>query len=164
VAAHFVCCPIALAQNLPPQPALAVVGEVRTPLKLDASELTRLPRRKVGTVDRQGRPLVYEGVDLEEVLRRAGAPLGEALKGKAMATYVLVEARDGYRAVFALAELDPAFGALEVLLADRRDGAPLDGVEGPLRLVVPREVRQARWVRQVRRIVLRQAALEPPAP
>ena len=66
-----------------------------------------------------------------------------------MALYLLVEAADGYRVVFALPELDPAFTERVVLLADHRDGQPLTPAEGPLRLVVPDEKRQARWVRQV---------------
>jgi DMSO/TMAO reductase YedYZ molybdopterin-dependent catalytic subunit len=140
--------------------SLSVAGEVSTPLTLTAAELARLPRQVVKVSDRQGKLLVYEGVALTEVLRRAGAPLGESLKGEAMSTYLLVEARDGYRVVFALAELDPAFANSVVLLADRRDGQPLDALEGPLRLVVPAERRQARWVRQVRRLVIRRAAPE----
>ena len=48
--------------------------------------------------------------------------------------YLVVEAADGYRAVFALPELDPAFSDRVILLADRRDGKPLDGKEGPLRV------------------------------
>jgi hypothetical protein len=66
-----------------------------------------------------------------------------------MRLYVLVKARDGYAAVFALPEFDAGFTDRVILLADRRDGHPLDAVEGPLRLVVPDEKRRARWVRQV---------------
>ena len=66
-----------------------------------------------------------------------------------MALYLLVEAADGYRVVFALPELDPAFTERMVLLADHRDGQPLTTTEGPLRLVVPDDKRHARWVRQV---------------
>jgi hypothetical protein len=36
-----------------------------------------------------------------------------------------------------------------LLLADQRDGKPLSEKEGPLRLVVPDEKREGRWVRQV---------------
>jgi len=46
-------------------------------------------------------------------------------------------------------EIDPAFTDLTFLLADRRDGQPLDQFEGKLRIVVPHEKRHARWVRQV---------------
>jgi hypothetical protein len=36
----------------------------------------------------------YEGVLLEELLRKAGVPQGESLRGSSMATYVLAEAAD----------------------------------------------------------------------
>lgn len=44
---------------------------------------------------------------------------------------LLVEAADGYRAVLALPESDPAFTDRVILLADRADGHPLDNKEGP---------------------------------
>jgi hypothetical protein len=75
--------------------------------------------------------------------------LGEKLRGSNMALYLLIEAADGYRVVFALPELAPGFTERVVLLADQRDGQPLSTTEGPLRLVVPDEKRHARWVRQV---------------
>ena len=37
----------------------------------------------------------------------------------------------------------------EILLADRRDGKPLEGSDGRLRLIIPHEKRYARWVRQI---------------
>ena len=76
-----------------------------------------------------------------------------------MALYLLVEATDGYRVVFALPELDPAFKDRAGLLADRRDGQPLAAAEGPLRLVVPGEKRHARWVRQALSGTIRQAPM-----
>jgi hypothetical protein len=51
--------------------------------------------------------------------------------------------------VFALPELDPGFTDRVILLADKGDGHPLDGKEGPFRIIVPGEKRMARWVRQV---------------
>ena len=62
---------------------------------------------------------------------------------------LLVEAADGYKAVFALAELDPAFAVRDIILADKRDGKPLGAKEGPFRIVAPGDKRGARWVRQV---------------
>ena len=88
---------------------------------------------------------------------RVGVPLGAELRGSNMAMYLLVEAADDYRVVFALPELDPAFTERVILLADRRDGQPLAAAEGPLRLVVPDEKRHARWVRQVRSCTVRRA-------
>ena len=74
-----------------------------------------------------------------------------------MRLYVLVKARDGYAAVFALPEFDPGFTDRVILLADRRQGHALGVVEGPFRLIVPGEKRHARWVRQVTEIDLMSA-------
>ena len=99
--------------------------------------------------DRDGTEATFAGVALVDLIRLAEVPLGAKLRGSNMALYLLVEAADGYRVVFALPELDPAFTERVVLLADHRDGQPLATAEGPLRLVVPDEKRHARWVRQV---------------
>jgi hypothetical protein len=103
-------------------------------------------------VAEDGRTLVYEGVLVGELLKLAGVPLGADLRGDAVATYVLATASDGYRAVFALAELDPAFTASEVLVADTLDGRPLFAYQGPVRIVAPKDLRGARSVRMLSRL------------
>lgn len=67
---------------------------------------------------------VYEGVWLHEVLKRAGVPQGSELRGKALSSYVVAQAQDGYQVVFSLGELDPAFIDNEILLADTANGKP----------------------------------------
>ena len=47
--------------------------------------------------------------------------LGEATRGAVLANYLIAEAADGYRVVFALPEVDPAFTDFIFLLADRRN-------------------------------------------
>jgi len=74
-----------------------------------------------------------------------------------MKLYVVVEAKDGYQAVFALPEFDPAFTDNVIVLADTRDDKPLNDVEGPFRMIVPADKRHARWVRQVTAITLHTA-------
>jgi DMSO/TMAO reductase YedYZ molybdopterin-dependent catalytic subunit len=128
---------------------LSVGGDVPRPLTLTAAQLSQLPRRTVRATDSGGKESEFEGVPLVELLKTAGVKFGHDLRGPALATYLVVEATDGYRAVFALPELDPECTDRVVLLADRRDGKALDGKEGPLRVVVPGEKRHARWVRQV---------------
>jgi Oxidoreductase molybdopterin binding domain len=98
---------------------------------------------------------MFEGVALLELLKRAGVPLGKDLRGDRMVTYVLVGIEDGYRVVFALPEIDPAFSDRLIHLADHRDQQPLSAKEGPLRLIVPGEKRQARWVHQVTPVTVR---------
>jgi DMSO/TMAO reductase YedYZ molybdopterin-dependent catalytic subunit len=136
---------------------LSIAGAVEQPLTLHATDLTMLPRQTLQVRDHEGRESVFEGVALVELLQRAGVPLGKDLRGDRMVTYVLVGAADGYRVVFALPEIDPAFSDRLILLADRRDQQPLSAQEGPLRLVVPGEKRQARWVRQVTSVTVRRA-------
>ncbi len=128
---------------------LKVEGEVSPPLRLTAAELGRLPRQTLTAMAHDGKASRYEGVALIEVLKKAGLPTGNELRGKAVAIYVVVEAADGYHAVFALAELDSSFTDRVILLADHRDGQALSAREGPLQMIVPGEKKHARWVRQV---------------
>jgi len=88
-------------------------------------------------------------VTLRSVLEKGGVNFGESMKGKRLANCLLVEAADGYRAVIALPEMDPAFTDKQIVLAFLRDGKPLGEKEGPYRVVIPDEKRMARWVRQV---------------
>ena len=118
-----------------------------------AMELGRMPRHRA-EASAHGVKGLYEGVLLADLLRQSGITLGDSLRGEAMATYVLVEARDGYRVVFALPELDTTFTERTTLLADRVHGGPLSVKEGPFRVVVPGERRPARWIRQVPRITV----------
>ena len=100
----------------------------------------------------------WEGVPMIEILRKAGAPVDDRMGGRNSAAYVLVKAVDGYRAVYALAEIDPAY-ALErqVVVADTLDGKPLSGKFGNLRIANKGEGRFSRWVRQVEELEVRVA-------
>jgi DMSO/TMAO reductase YedYZ molybdopterin-dependent catalytic subunit len=131
---------------------LEVSGEVTGPLSLNAAEFAKLPRKTVRAKGHDGVESQYQGVPLIEILAKAGVPTGKEVRGKAMALFVVVEASDGYRAVFALAELDSEFTDRVILLADRRDDKPLSGQAGQLQVIVPGEKKHARWVRQVIRL------------
>ena len=130
---------------------LAISGDVTHPLTLTPAELKAMPRTTVTIVD-QGRDVKYTGVLVGEVLARAGAPLGRELSGAAVTTYVLASAKDGYQAVFSLAELDPAFTPNDIIIADTVDGQPLFDYQGPFRIVAPHDKRGARSVRMLQRL------------
>jgi len=115
---------------------------------ISAADLAALPRAEAALSD-HGKPASFEGVVLFSLLERVGAPAGESLRGKELTKYVVVEASDGYRALFSLAELSPAFSDRKVLLATRRDGKPLSADEGPFQIAVEGEKRMGRCVRQV---------------
>lgn len=118
---------------------------------LDAARIAGLPRTTV-TASAHSKTLSCEGVSLAALLRASGAMPEEPLRGAQLARVVVVSARDGYRAAYSLAELDPSLGAREVVLTDRCDGAALDADDGPWRLIAPGESRPARWVRQIESI------------
>jgi DMSO/TMAO reductase YedYZ molybdopterin-dependent catalytic subunit len=136
---------------------LTVSGEVATPLKLTAPDLAKLPRRTLHAKAHDGKDAMFEGIELGDVLKLAGVKFGEQLRGKDLALFLIVGASDGYHAVFALPELDHAFTDRIIILADRRDDKPLAEQEGPLRIVVPDEKREGRWVRQVVTLTIRRA-------
>jgi DMSO/TMAO reductase YedYZ molybdopterin-dependent catalytic subunit len=134
-----------------PTTSLAIAGDVPHPLTLDLAALRAMSRHMV-TVREHDVTHTYDGVLVGDLLARAGAPLGDRFRGPAVSTYVLATASDGYEVVYSLAELDPAFTHSEVIVADTVDGGPLDATTGPLRVVVPGDVRPARSIRMLQRL------------
>jgi len=146
-----------MARGAEPETALIVRNEEGRETKLTLSQLAKLPQVSVRAKDEKGNEAVWEGTALHAVLNAAGVKLGEAIRGAALANYLVAEAADGYRVVFTLPEVDPAFTDLIFLLADRRNEQPMGDYEGRLRIVVPHEKRHARWVRKVVSLNLQRA-------
>ena len=120
-------------------------------------ELAKIPRVTIQAKSHDGREATYDGVPLIELLKMAGVQFGEKLRGKALANYLVAEGADGYRAVFPLPEIDSAFNDRVIIIADKRNGQPLAPNEAPWRLVVVGEKREARWIRQLTAIHIRQS-------
>jgi DMSO/TMAO reductase YedYZ molybdopterin-dependent catalytic subunit len=149
----------AIGANAQAEGSLDLRGDLPNPRQIDASELHKLPRAETRTTDPHdpGKEIVYSGTPLVEVLKAGGLLLDPGMTGirETVRMTVLVEASDGYRAAFSLAELDPEMTDRVVLLADPKDGQPLSPREGPFRIIVPGEKRPARLVRQVRALTVR---------
>jgi DMSO/TMAO reductase YedYZ molybdopterin-dependent catalytic subunit len=128
--------------------ALAIGGDIAAPLTIRAEDLAGMPREKASVPEQDGTEVEYEGVPLREILKRAGLPMGK-LRGKALTTYVVAKAHDGYEVVFTLGEIDAEFGNQQILVADKRDGKALFGYQGPFRLVCPHDKAGARSVRML---------------
>jgi hypothetical protein len=141
-----------------PPGSLTLTNESGNVTTLSPTEFAKLPRQTAKARDRSGALATYEGVSLAEVLRAAKVSLGKDLKGPLLANSLLVEAADAYRVTFSLAEVDPDMTDNLMLIADQKDGRPLDAKEGPYRLVVPHDKKHARWVRQVTRISVQATA------
>ena len=153
------------AQSPAPQSgpsSITVSGTNLKSLTLSAADLASMPREKATVPEQDGTQVEYEGVSLREVLKRAGAPIGK-LRGKALSSCVLAKASDGYQVVFTLGEIDPEFGNEQIIIADKRDGKPLFGYQGPFRITVPHDKAGARSVRMLVSIEL-VSVPAPPAP
>jgi hypothetical protein len=85
----------------------------------------------------------YSGVLLMDLLTPLGVPAG--LHGGAMEIYLVAEGSDGFKAVYSLAEVNPALEDAIVIVADAVNGKPLTA-NGPLRLIDTRDKHPDRWV------------------
>jgi hypothetical protein len=155
------CFPLAVLALLAGAAAVAEDAPARVVIKglegqqsgITASELDALPRVKLSATQ-HGTTHVFEGALLGDVLAKAGAPAGVAIRGAELLDVVIVEARDGYKVALDLAGTDATMRADRVILADRMDGSPLDDHNGPFQLMVEGDLRPARAVRMVSAIRL----------
>ena len=127
-------------------------GVVKAALVFSIEDLAAMPRVTAKVRGRDNKERVYEGVLLSELLKRSGQPQGEELRGSLLAKYILAIAHDGYRVLFSLPEADPGFSDARIIVADMVDSKTLPDREGPLRIIIPSEKREARWIRMLEKI------------
>jgi hypothetical protein len=132
----------ALAQDL----KVTVAG--RDSVVLTPADLKALPRAQA-TFQAKGHAVTFEGAVLNAALLKAGVVSGDRLMGRYLNQVVVAKAADGFTSILSLAETDPFYRANPVIIADTKDGAPLDAKEGPYRLVVDGDLHPSRSPRQV---------------
>jgi len=109
-------------------PGVEISGKSIPTLRITAAELSWMTRMAVDVRNPHvANPEHYEGVRVYDLLAKAGVPLGEKLRGRALATYLVVQASDGYAVVYSIAEIDPAMTDNRIILADTINGKPLGG-------------------------------------
>lgn len=120
-----------------------VAGQVDKPYTLTLAELRTLPQTSVSvefTSAKGPQKHTYQGVPLHEVLENAQLRFDDSKKNGSLRGVAAATGGGDYRAVFAWAELDPAFAKSQVLLAVSEDGAPFEDASGP-RLAVPQDTK-----------------------
>ncbi|MDX9750129.1 MAG: molybdopterin-dependent oxidoreductase [Flavobacteriales bacterium] len=119
---------------------------------LTMERLRTLPVHEATITERDGNTATFQGVWLSDALDLGCDSTVHLDKHGTLRAVVKVTAADGFTAVVAMAEVADAFSARPVLLAWARNGQPLGERHGPLRLVVPGDIKPGRNVRQVKRL------------
>lgn len=124
-------------------------GLVAHPGPVSVAELQALGSRTVDVTYESGGTAEdhqFTGVRLYDVLEHVGLAFDPDARNPLLTAYIVITANDGYQVVLSGGEIDPNFGNAPMLLAWEQDGAPLAGENGPLRLVVPGDLRGGRYV------------------
>jgi hypothetical protein len=121
---------------------------------IHAAEWARLPTDTMRVSFHQSDSVLYQGVQLADLLHLVGVPT-DSLRGRNLALRVVIEAADRFRVVLSLADLDPTLGGRRVLIADRMNGLALPVNEAPFRLLIEGDQRASRWERQVASVRVR---------
>ena len=119
------------------------------PTKL--GELAKVERK----VQEDGQVVVYSGVPLALILEKQAKGVGTMAGLRNLSdAVVLVRGSDGYQAAVSAAAVGMDPKGERYLLAVARDGQPLGGGQGPVRLIVPDDPKHVRWVKDVATIRL----------
>ena len=131
----------------------------KSPQILERSDIVRLPHKTVKVGVFGSKPSIYSGVPLKELLEHAGAIFGSARQQANLGSIVVIEPVDGPSVLFAMAEFDSALSGKRILLADSKDGKPLEAPEGPFRIIAADEKEPTRWAKQVWAIYIVQVSV-----
>jgi hypothetical protein len=131
---------------------LTITGGSPARVTIQIADLAAMPRQTITLTEPDGSKDEYEGVAVIELLKKAGVPTGGKLRGKALTTYVLAKAHDGYAVLYSLAELDPDLANGRFIVADKRNGKALFDYQGPLRIVAGSDKPAARSLRMLEEI------------
>ena len=137
---------------------IEVSGALPRSASLGQAELSALGA-STGTWTLHGTRHQVTGVRLDKVLTHLGftpGPMGKdvpvAEKRAGFRKVVVATARDGFQAVFSVAECFQGMGPGEVLVVWAVDGKPLPPADGPFRLAVLTDGEPSRSLRQLKKL------------
>jgi hypothetical protein len=137
---------------------LVLMADVyHNPVTLTAEQFRALPHSTLKVHNgHSNADEAYAGVALETLLAMVNAPIGKELRKEALTSYLICSGTDGYSILVSLPEADPSFHDGQMLVADTRDGKPLEKA-GPFQLIVGGDKHPARWVHNLQSISLQTA-------
>ncbi len=147
--------------RLPADGALLVDGQVLNPLTLSAQTLQAdFAAHTVEARYHDGRQMVhtrFTGALLWEVIEAAQPHFNADVRNDRLSMFIVATGSDGYQAVISWGEIDPHSGNPSILIAYAENGKPIADELGGLRLVVPADNHDGRYVRGLVNISLRDA-------
>jgi molybdate transport system substrate-binding protein len=144
--------------SLPADGNLHVDGQILNPLVLAADDLrNNYTPHTVDVTYSSGEDTIsttFTGALLWDVLGAAEPNFNTDVRNDKLGMFIVATGSDGYQAVIAWGEIDPDFGNQPILLAYDESGVPIDG---GVRLVVPDDKQDGRYVSGLVDISLRDA-------
>ena len=144
-----------------PSTAVVVSGAVDHPTTYTAATLDALPQGTQTDTFASGttsQTHTYTGPTIWNAINAAGIQTTPGIKNDILDRYVLATGSDGYRVVYSLGELDPAFGNRADLVATQETvggkTAPLAG-DGLARTTAPGDVKGGRYVANLASLTVR---------
>ena len=110
----------------------------------------------------KGHPHTAHVLPLLSLIQAAHPRVNPQIKHHVLQFLVIVRGQDGYTADFSLSELMPDFGHEAAWLALDEDGRALSADDGPVELLVPGDVKAARWIHGIASVTVRDMAQSPP--
>jgi hypothetical protein len=161
---HLWACAVVLGTAFLPSPEVAadaaasftVTGDVKTAGTWDADRISRELKSDVQPVTYtiKGQTHAARCVPLLSLIEAAHPNVNPRIKHHELQFIVIVQAFDGYTADFSLPELLPSIGNRSVWIALDEDGKPLNEEGGALQVIVPSDVKPARWVHGITTITV----------
>jgi hypothetical protein len=133
-------------------------GDVKDPTIITPATLSALLNQKVtetASYTAAGAPVTdtYTGVSIWNLVQDSGVLTDSSIKNDILNFVVVATGSDGYRAVFSMGEIDPAFGNQQDIVAYADTGnqlgtnsAGMNNPDGALRIIVPGDAAGGRYV------------------
>ncbi|MGO8671610.1 MAG: hypothetical protein ACLQVD_09635 [Capsulimonadaceae bacterium] len=156
---------VLLCVNLPAPAATSpgsftVSGDVRAAGAWDAARIARDLKPDIHLVpySLKGHSHTAHCVPMLSLIEACKPAVNARIKHHELQFIVCVQGFDGYTVAFSMAELLPSIGNQKVWVALDEDGKPLVEEGGALQILVPGDVKPARWVHGITAITVTDTA------
>ncbi len=128
------------------------------PMTFTVDDLKTIPQHAVPVKNgHSGEQETYDGPLLSDILAKAGFALTEKNQGSMLRSVILAGGTDKYFVVYSAAEVQRGLHDADVIVALTRNGGSL-GQNGLFQLINNRDVKPARWVRNLASITVKPVA------